>query len=412
MKCVMRIGLSLLLLTGCQVATGLSELAVVEGEAGPDLPVAGRQPKGGSGGGEGGAGGKSDKGGDGGHAGMMEAPGPEPAVGGQGGTHSDGGKGGTGGVGGDSEPSPPPPPASGSGGTAGKPNAAGSGGAAGHDPKLICEHPGSTCDIVNSCGCESEMVCGIVKANDKLDIGCKRTAGRASIGNSCSGIDDCVPGSICIGGEDTSTCRKACNQDAECGADSACLRIKDFADLGFCAETCVSNSDCAATNCCIPSNEGVSFCTAAAACPGSRTTTTTTSPKAVGSACTTAGDCQSNNCHNGLCYDTHQDGTTCTRDIDCAGHACVSEFFAGTSKICSSARDACKQMGIDDCYTDLATAACQLTNKCSATKLSSFDACVRSSCVEAAKDYPLSQCQSAHDGFMTDRACPTPDTTP
>lgn len=59
--------------------------------------------------------------------------------------------------------------------------------------------------------------------------------GSAEVGENCSAPNDCIPGAICIVGEDEKHCLKVCSESGECGEGGTCVHAKG----GF--SVCYSN---------------------------------------------------------------------------------------------------------------------------------------------------------------------------
>lgn len=397
MKNVLRnVCMSLILLSGCQVATGLSELELVreveEPDAGPtpDLPVAGEKvkpPKAGSPApaGMGGAGAKAEAGSDG----TAGAPVSDMTV-------AQAGTGGGAGA------------AAGSGG-AGSGGVGGVGGVAGAQMMTaddVCEIDNDAeCNIFDNCGCEGRLTCGVVKDGEAFAIGCQNP-GRTQIGNSCTGISSCVPGSLCIG--NPATCKKVCETDSECGANSACLGVSNLKGVGFCAQTCVSHGDCA-TNCCRPSGQGVDVCAPTTACDDMTDPTPpddnmmSSGAKNPGDTCSAASECKSNDCYKGYCYGTKRGDETCSTQYECHSGACISTEPQGAARVCLEPT-ACIEDKVDPCYIQLALKVCQVANKCG-DKAVALSSCVSGGCSALPMDYTVAECQSLLQTLGDNPAC-------
>ncbi|HKP60998.1 MAG TPA: hypothetical protein VJV78_29915 [Polyangiales bacterium] len=214
------------------------------GDAGPDASE--EAGKGGNGG-KGGSGGKPSAG----------KGGSEPMAGMSGGNGGAGSGGaGSGGAG------------SGGAGSGG----AGNGGMGGIHSECRPSVPGGTCNLMSSCGCSDDKACYVTDVTEaKATVSCQ-SPGRLNPNSVCDDDVQCVKGYGCVGGK-TAECRKYCESDKDCGANSICETVtstvnqqsKDIEGYRVCFETCEAAADCS-TKCCVAHNSGVKVCAAADYC--------------------------------------------------------------------------------------------------------------------------------------------------
>jgi hypothetical protein len=116
----------------------------------------------------------------------------------------------------------------------------------------VCEE--TPCKLVEpQCGCAADEMCAVINTGA---IECHSPVGDVSIGQVCTGLYSCEPGSLCtLKSSSTSTCTRYCDADAQCGGGLCLIQLNDPQNPGqvlpgvtLCSDDCnpVTNVGCPA----------------------------------------------------------------------------------------------------------------------------------------------------------------------
>jgi hypothetical protein len=73
----------------------------------------------------------------------------------------------------------------------------------------------SPCDLVPQCGCPSNQACDL-DFSDLVGTACRGVATPGTEVNTCSAINQCAAGYVCLGGSGSSSCMRYCAGDGDC----------------------------------------------------------------------------------------------------------------------------------------------------------------------------------------------------
>jgi hypothetical protein len=72
------------------------------------------------------------------------------------------------------------------------------------------------CSILPQCGCVGVRACDL-DATDSMGTACRSILSPGQETATCTALDRCDAGYVCLGPSGSATCKKYCNADAECG---------------------------------------------------------------------------------------------------------------------------------------------------------------------------------------------------
>jgi hypothetical protein len=75
--------------------------------------------------------------------------------------------------------------------------------------------PNQPCDILTECGCGAAQACD-VDTSDLMGGACRAVTFPGHEIDTCTTLDDCDSGYVCIGGGGNSSCKKYCATNADC----------------------------------------------------------------------------------------------------------------------------------------------------------------------------------------------------
>ena len=125
--------------------------------------------------------------------------------------------------------------------------------------------PTTPCDLVAQCGCGTNQACDI-DFTDLMGTACRGVATAGDQNDTCTAINQCGAGYVCVGDGTNNTCEQYCDADADCGSPrgQCVIQLVDNAQAPIPgAVTCSSNCDPAsATNAVCPTGWGCDLYTA------------------------------------------------------------------------------------------------------------------------------------------------------
>lgn len=241
---------------------------------------------------------------------------------------------------------------------------------------------GASCNVVKQCGCPTGQACGITFTSDGAPEPACKTPGVKPAGRACDGPSECAPGTICIGADNASFCRKFCETDMDCGGGGVCKDIpgKDKKPTGLrsCWQRCGGHDDCE-SHCCDELSDGDQVCLPAEAC--------TCLP--AGASCSTASQCCGGTCAAGsngqkVCGGTGSAPSCPAASTDTACTTCSKQQCCAEYSACSQSQDCVKYAQcLNACTSDACETQCGKDFAAGAAVAARFQQCARTSCASA-----------------------------